>query len=72
MANVNISDAQNAYLYAKAMFEEWKIEFETLWYQPEIETMTLMLYNTLTPEQKEMFKQLHPKEAETIEKLMGE
>ena len=48
--NLTITDAQEAYMFARAMSDEWKAEFMTQWYAPIARTM-IGLQFSLLPQQ---------------------
>ena len=47
MPRLNISDAENAYLEADETVEEFKAEFERIWFRPVRKMMVRALFSSL-------------------------
>jgi len=66
-----MNDVESIYLSAKARFEEWKIQFEKFWFEPLLETYTITLYESLSEEQKNLFKELHPSFGKKLDEMIN-
>lgn len=57
---LTISDANDSYMEAAAMVNEWQAEFIAEWLQPMVDMGKLQLYQSLDPLVKENLKQMDP------------
>ncbi len=52
MTSLTIEDGESSFLKGKAMFDEWKQQFETNWYMPQVIDMLGTLINTMPVESR--------------------
>ena len=69
----NIREAEDAYLIARATFEDWKTEFMAQWYKPQYNLMMNMLARELTnlpPEVKSELIKKNPEGWKEVDKIV--
>ena len=75
MSTTDVSTTESAFLRGKAMFERWRIEFETRYNRPHVETLMAMTgrkLQKLPPEVQQISRQQNPGDWEKVDKYMQE
>lgn len=75
MANskTTLATAEGAFLAGKALFEQWKANFEVQWYQPHMDTLYGAAANKLQqlpPEVQTQSRQTNPDAWSQVDKLV--
>ena len=68
---LNVADAENAYLKANAMFKKWQARFLADWYEPQRNTVLLIMWNRIPPEVKAEMKRAKPEEYRQAEEYIA-
>lgn len=69
--STNIAHAEDAWLNAETLFEEWAIKFIQEWYRPIAEMQIGMLLKTLPPDVAEQLRAMNPEGYELMIKKYG-
>ncbi len=69
--NLTITNAESAFLSARAKFEAWKAEFEKQWHSPANEMALKLAWRTMPPAVRAQLQALDPEKYDEIDQLMG-
>jgi len=67
-----IDNADDAYLEAKARFDDWMSQFQANWYKPQAQTAARMLWSRQPEQVKDMIRQSKPEAARKMDDLISE
>lgn len=70
MSQLNIRNAESAYLTGKARHKKWLEKFMRRWTQPIQDEMALMYWDMLPAEVKEHLEKENPEKYQEVEQLM--
>lgn len=68
---LTIKNAEDAYLYGRASFEEWQEQFMQSWFAPIGVSLMAAIWQKMTPEEHAALRQLSPQAYDVIDQQVG-
>ena len=70
MPNLNYRDLGDAFMQADSQFQDWLKEFDAKFYEPLHKTFTAVLWKSISEQERQAFRQAHPKDAAELDQLV--